>query len=359
MADDDNYGEGDPDPSPAGDAPKETQTAESVTDTNPSDKSGAMHKDAGDTTPDIPADEEGHAEGYVPGVTQPYTSEEKMKIALDQTRASRDSLDKLQARTQPMWQKYRAMLQQDQNSRESSGDTPTPPPPGQGKGGGATGGPGTGGPTQRVLGAISQLLAVAVPVAMMFGLKGNGYAKGAMMSAMGSFLNNYAKGRKEASEEAWKDWKQQVSAIKESNKERHQLYKDTLADKRLALDDQMKMIHSYSQEFHDPIMAKASRTKNMNAIIKHLENQEKVQQRFAKQADKTAKVLRPTEWQNYKRYMLDKHHVDPDTDPEAADKILNYTDWKNTESTPALHDKQPPAPAPGEPSAEEVHKLFE
>ena len=356
--DDDNYGAQDPDPAPSA---KDTQTAESVTDTNPSDTSGAMHKDAGDTTPAIPADEEGKPEGYIPGVTQPYTSEEKMKIAMDQTKASRDSIDKLHARTQPMWEKYRSMLQQDQNARESSGDTPTPPPPSQdGKGGNATGGPGTGGPTQRVLGAISQLLAVAVPIAMMFGVKGNGFAKGAMMSAMGSFLNNYAKGRKEASEEAWRDWKQQVSAIKESNKERHQLYKDTLANKRLALDDQMKMIHSYSQEFHDPIMAKASRTKDMNAIIKHLENQEKVQKRFSKTADKTAKTLRPHEWADYRQYMKDKHHVDPDTDPEAADKIQTYSDWHDDDRSKEGREKRDQQTTkPGEPSADDVHKLFE
>jgi hypothetical protein len=299
----------------------DTDNQQTNSDAPKGDTGGEMHTDPNDSTSPIPPEEEGRGEGDVADVTQPYTPEERMQHYMDQTKAARDSVDKIQAVTQPMWEKYRNMLSQDQQMAEQGPpeDQKYPDPPSKQK--------------QTWMGAITQLLSVAVPIAMMFGVKGNGFAKGAMMSAMGAFMKNYTAGKDQAAKEDWTQWKEQVQAIHESNTERHQIYKDILSNKRLALDDQFKMIRATGQEFLDPTMMKAGRTNDMKAVIKHLENQEKADKRFVAGAAKTAKILHPRDWQDYKQYMKDKYNIDPETDPVGADKKMKYTDWKETEST--------------------------
>jgi hypothetical protein len=320
------------------------------TDEPKGDTSGDLHTDPGDSVPAIPEDEEGRGEGDVADVTQPYTPEERMQHSMEQTRSARRSYDQLQARTAPMWEKYRQMAQDDQQARQHEGedDQPYPPPPSHEK--------------QTWMGAVTNLLAVAVPIAMMFGAKGNGFAKGAMMSALGSFMQNYTKGRDQAAKNDWTEWKEQVQAIHASNQQRHQIYKDILGNKRLALDDQFKMIHAVSSEFLDPTMMKAARTRDMKGVVKHLENQEKADSRFVRGADKTAKVLHPRDWQDYRQYIKDKTDgkVDPETDPVGADKVEKYTDWKDTESTAADRRRNHPAKdaKPKSPTADDVRKTL-
>ena len=345
----------DPDPDPE---PADTKTDEQVTDTDPHDKSGSMHTDPGDVTPPQGDDRPGAAdqgEGAGAEPYQGYTSEERLKLTLDQYKRSRASIDALHARTAPMWEKYRNMLQQDQDRLMQDGsvsaDQKLPQMPSQQK--------------QTWLGAVTQLLSVVVPVAMMFGIRGNGFAKGAMMSAMGAFMTNYAKGRDEAAKQNWTEYKDQVAAIKASNQERHQIYKDTLANRRLALDDQFKMIHAVAQEFGDPTMAKASRIKDMRAIIKHLQNQDKVMKSYEKGIAKAEKILHPKDWPEYRQYMKDKYNIDPETDPVGADAKKKYTDWKEDEDTTAdrtrrhkEEDAQEKKEATDGPSSEDTRKAL-
>lgn len=312
------------------------------------DTSGDMHTDASSTgesedTTQPQGESDPQGEGDVPGVTRPYTPEERMQQYMDQTKASRDSIDRLHAHTSPMYERYRNMLQEDQQMRQNPPqDQPLPPLPQQKK--------------NDFLSAATQMLAVAVPIAMLFGVRGNGYAKGAMMSGIGSFMQNYAKGREQAAKDDMTRWTNQAQIIHASNQERTKIYKDILANHRLELDDQLKMINSVSKEFYDPTMAKASRTKDMSAIIKHLQNQEKADSRFVKGTGKVAKTLMPTEWADYRQYVLDHSNqkTDPDKDPVEAAKIITYSDWRHKYLHSKGEDTDETPEKPKEPSAEDI-----
>ena len=327
----------------------ENQPANTDAPRDDGDTGGEMHTDPNDKTPEIPDDQDpSKADPY--GNASPMTPQEKMQHSLDQYKAARQSMDALDTRTRPMWEKYRQMAQQDQDMAEQ-GDTtkeqPYPEPPSKQK--------------QTWLGAVTQLLSVAIPIAMMFGIKGNGFAKGAMMSAIGSFIKNYTAGRDQAAKQDWTEWKDQVQAIHQSNQQRHQIYKDVLANKRLALDDQFKMIHAVSSEFLDPSMMKAARTNDMKAIIKHLENQQKADQRFVKGANKVAKTIRPRDYAEYVQYMKDEHDIDPETDPQGADKVEKYTEWKGKQKTTAEKTREEKEEAVKEaknPDKIDVHKTL-
>ena len=268
-------------------------------------------KDPGETAPPIPEAAEGVGEGDIDAITM------NEHIAAQQK--ARDTVTRLQNQTQPMWEKYKAMLQKDEQQRqqmtadEQAQLQQVQPPPEK---------------KNDWIQAIGGLMAVAVPIALAFGMKGNGYAKGAMMQGLGDAMKNFAAGRKQAGEQAMRDYREQVASINQSNRERHQIYKDILANRKLELEDQFKMIHATAQEFWDPHMSKAAKNRDMAGVTKQLENQDKIAKKFAKGAkDAGHKVARPSHWNDYVRYMHDKYHIDPDKEPDKADEKLTYTDW--------------------------------
>lgn len=274
----------------------------------------------GETAPPV-TDEGSTDEGEGTGDTRPYTPQEKMQKSFNANKEARDRLDKLESTTRPMWEKYRSMLQQDQQSREqmdqqmiNSLQQNQQQMPQQKK--------------NDFWSAFGTMMAVVVPIALAFGLRGNGFAKGAMLSGLGAAIKNFTEGRDKAAKEDMKAFNEQAKAIKESNTERNAIYKDILADRKMELDDQFKMIHSVAQQFWDPYMSKASGAKNMAGVQKQLNNQDKVNKRFKEGVDHVNKKVRPKNWADYAQYMKDKYHVDVDQDPQKADAIKTYTDWE-------------------------------
>lgn len=267
-------------------------------------------KDPGETAPEIPENQQGVGE-----MDPDMIKNNEINESVQKTNEARKSIEGIERVTHPMWNKYRSMIQEDMQNRQMQDQqlekqTTQAEVPQQKKADW----------TQ----AMSTLLAVAVPIALAFGLKGNGYAKGALMSALGAAMKGFAEGRDKAGKEALLDYKAQAASIDKSNRERHQIYKDILSNKKLELEDQFKLIHSVSQEFMDPNMAKAARERSMPGVTKQMENQKKVADRFKKGAkeagDKIYKLPHELEYEQYKK----------DTG-----KDITYTEWEEKHSTAA------------------------
>jgi hypothetical protein len=296
------------------------------------------HGSPGENAPPIPEAEQGRGEGYVPGVTQSYTREELMQKSMDSTKEARDILAKIQNTTTPMWDKYRSMLEQDQQSRQQMDQQMVDSLQQQQQ--------------QQMpqakkndfLSAFGTMMAVVVPIALAFGMRGNGFAKGAMLAGLGEAIKNFVAGRQKAGQEDMKAFNEQAKAIKESNRERMQIYGKILADRKMELDDQFKMIHSVAQEFWDPYMAKAAAEKNMTAVQKQMDNQYKANDRFSRGVAHANKKVDPN-WTAYRNFVIGKSRaegkvVDPDTDPDAADKVIPYKQWYDQHSKDQSKDEK-------------------
>lgn len=312
----------------------------------------ALDASPGETAPPIPEEEQGRGEGDVPGVTQPYTREELMQKSMDSTKEARDILGRIQNTTTPMWEKYRSMLEEDKQAREQNNqemlqqlDQQKQQMPQQKK--------------NDFWSAFGTMMAVVVPVALAFGLRGNGFAKGAMLAGLGEAIKNFAAGRDKAAKEDMMAFNKQANAINQSNHERMQIYGHILADKKMELDDQFKMIHSVAQEFWDPYMAKAAAEKHMAGVQHQLNNQYKAGNHFIRGVNHVNKKVTPRNWATYAQYMKDKYHVDPDQDPNRSDAIKTYTDWEEehhpskAESDEQKQEADPNAP----PSDDELAKM--
>jgi hypothetical protein len=281
-----------------------------------------------------------------PGDPVPGTPDEvRLNEALIKEKEARAATEKLQAQTMPMWDQYRSMLKQDQQMREQESQMELSQLQQQQ----------TQIPQQQKnnwINAFSSILAVAVPIALVFGMKGNGFAKGAMMSALGAAFKGYAEGRHQAAEEHMHDFDRQAKAIHESNMERSRIYKDIWANKRMELEDQFKMTQAVAKEFMDPTLMRAARNRDMNGVTKHLATQEKADKNFVTVTNKAGekiRVPRPTNWAAYQMFLIDR--------PQEA-KGLTYTDWEQKYAT-QTERKETEKDAEEEPSPEDLRsKLF-
>lgn len=293
-------------------------------------------KDPGESAPEIPENQQGVGEMDPDMIKNNEINESVQKV-----NDARKSIEGIERVTHPMWNKYRSMVQEDMQNRQMQDQqleqqTTQAEVPQQKK--------------NDWTHAFSTLLAVAVPIALAFGLRGNGFAKGALMSALGAAMKGFAEGRNEAAKSALADYKAQAASIDKSNKERNQIYKDILTNKKLELEDQFKLIHSVSQEFMDPNMAKAARERDMARVTKQLENQKKVMERFKKGAKEAAdKIHRLPHELEYEQYKKD------------TGKDITYTEWISKYSAPsdrartAKEDETADPDAP--PSEDEAAKM--
>ena len=116
--------------------------------------------------------------------------------------------------------------------------------------------------------AIGDILSMVAIASVVFGKHGGGYKQAIQMSAVGAFVNGVAKGHEQQAANSMEQWKEQTALIQKQNAEQVAAYKETLADKRLTLTEQMDIIKARAESTRDSRMYQAAESKDLMEIIK-------------------------------------------------------------------------------------------
>jgi Tfp pilus assembly protein PilE len=128
--------------------------------------------------------------------------------------------------------------------------------------------------------SVMSLLAIAAIAYTVFGRKsGNSFGQAALMNGLGSMFQGYAQGRHQKAEDDKAKWHELWQMKNQENKDRLQQYRETLANKRLDLSQQMDLIKMQAAQHHDFELELAAEQKNLNAVVKNLEAKRKAHQR--------------------------------------------------------------------------------
>src|SRR6266704_3057241 len=169
-------------------------------------------------------------------------------------------------RTHDEHEKYRAEMQPFVDHFTQQMQTPDPPPP-QNQ-------PMPQLPQEtknRVAQTVAGLATIAAIAFTVFGRKsGNPYAQGAMMSGLGSLFSGIAQGRHAKAQENAQKFHELWQIKNKENADRLASYRETLANKRLDLSQQMDLIRMKAALHHHELQAVAEQ-KNLNGLVKNLE----------------------------------------------------------------------------------------
>src|SRR6266705_25628 len=91
--------------------------------------------------------------------------------------------------------------------------------------------------------SVMSLLAIAAIAFTVFGRKsGNSFGQAALMNGLGSMLSGYAQGKHQRAEDDKAKWHQLWEVKNQENKDRLSTYRETLANKKMDLSQQMDII---------------------------------------------------------------------------------------------------------------------
>jgi hypothetical protein len=128
--------------------------------------------------------------------------------------------------------------------------------------------------------SVANLVTIAAIAFTVFGRRsGHSFAQAALMNGMGSMLQGYAQGRHQKAEDDKAKWHQLWEMKNQENKDRLQQYRETLANKRLDLSQQMDLIKMMAAQHRDSELEAAAEQKNLNAIVKNIESKRKAHQK--------------------------------------------------------------------------------
>jgi hypothetical protein len=120
--------------------------------------------------------------------------------------------------------------------------------------------------TSRVL----QVLAIAGVAFSLFGKRRNGYAQGALMGGLGSLIQGYMQGNHEQHNQNTKNWHQLNESIIKENQDRMNQYKAILGNKKLNLEEQMKLMAMKGKFYESNRMESNAQKQDLAAIHKHI-----------------------------------------------------------------------------------------
>lgn len=122
---------------------------------------------------------------------------------------------------------------------------------------------------------LAQGLIIGGILSAVFGRRHNPWANAALYSGMGSFIDGFTKAQHETATEQLQNWNRSVEYATKMNQEADRTYNETLANRRLDLTQQMDIIKTVAAQRQDVEMYKAATSKDLNQIIRVVENHEK------------------------------------------------------------------------------------
>jgi hypothetical protein len=122
----------------------------------------------------------------------------------------------------------------------------------------------------QVMSRVLQVLAIAGVAFSLFGKRRNGYAQGALMGGLGSLIQGYMKGDQEQHNQNTKNWHKLNESIIKENQDRMNQYKAILGNKKLNLEEQMKLMAMKGKFYESNRMESNAQKQDLAAIHKHL-----------------------------------------------------------------------------------------
>lgn len=181
---------------------------------------------------------------------------------------------------------------------------------------------------------VMQVIAAAAIAYTVFGRSRNPYSQGAMLSGLGALLQGYQQGHAEKMKEDTANWHAHNQSVMNQNKERTEQYKQIIANKKLALPEQMQLIHMTADLHKDDVLGQKAKEKDLAGVIKNIVDKDKAQ---ATVQGKLTKKLLPkntgsAQWENYRMQVLNKSggKVDVNRSQEElvqANSIYPWTDY--------------------------------
>lgn len=129
---------------------------------------------------------------------------------------------------------------------------------------------------------IAQVLSMVGIASAVFGKHRNPYASAALMNGTAGFINGFQKSRKDEAKNAMDLWNKNNELIHKQNQEETQSYRDVLADSRLDLQEKMSIMHEMAARKQDGNMLNLAVNRDLNGIIKQLQNKDKASLSFAR-----------------------------------------------------------------------------
>jgi len=176
----------------------------------------------------------------------------------------------------------------------------------------------------RISQTVAGLATIAAIAFTVFGRKsGNPYAQGAMMSGLGSLFSGIAQGRHAKAQENAQKFHELWQIKNKENADRLASYRETLANKRLDLSQQMDLIRMKAALHHDHELQAVAEQKNLNGLVKNLEAKRKAQQKVVNGlVGKTAKDYRSGPLAEWRQMILEKSkgEVDPARNDDEREK---------------------------------------
>lgn len=173
--------------------------------------------------------------------------------------------------------------------------------------------------------AVMSFLGIGLALTYMFGSRHNKMAMAGAMMGLGEGLKAINKGFKEQGQERMELWQKNVELMDKHNKERLDAYKETLANDKLSVNQQMDLISVQAQRYHDGTMVKEAQTKNLVGVLGKLQNMEKAWNDFHyKSQSNAAKVF-----ERYPAYVVEykaKYGKAPWDDPDSQKK-MPLSEW--------------------------------
>lgn len=169
--------------------------------------------------------------------------------------------------------------------------------------------------------AIGDVLSMVAIASTIFGKHRGGYSQAIQTSAVAAFVNGYQQGKEGIAKNALEQWKEQTSMIQKNNEAQIQQYKETLADKRLTLSEQMDVIKAQAESVKDQRTASAAEQKDLAGIIKAIHDQTQAQLVYRKQqADVTkhltSSFLKMPGAAAWRSEVMSKYGIDPSKSDE-------------------------------------------
>lgn len=181
-------------------------------------------------------------------------------------------------------------------------------------------------------------LAVAVPLAIVFGSRGGGYSAGAM-GGLAQGINAVIHGYDDQFKESMASFQKHNEMIHEEYQQRLSTYKNILSDRDMRLNQKMGLIGVVAKQYHDGQLGRAAEMKQYEEMLKNLENKEKLLKDHTKATQKTTNNIykaadKDKDWIEYRVMMQQRYGYDPgdESHPEnfrQAQKDYPFTKFKD------------------------------
>jgi hypothetical protein len=183
-------------------------------------------------------------------------------------------------------------------------------------------------------GSKSKLLSfalMAIPLAIAFGRRG-GASTWAAIGALGAGLKAFEQGNHAQAVQQYQYWQQYAKWAHEQKTERLNLYKEILANRRLSMEQQMKLLEMAGRQFHDRVLGDKAQAGAVNEVVRNLQHKEQALSKERKTTNKVAKgyltdVFNTPEGKAYRAKMISQHGIDPARSDEDFQKAMKYMDY--------------------------------